>query len=93
MRDTHRWMLSFGKGSHIGVRPLASIPLETGGAAFRYIGFSTSWGFQGFFRIWGTDGATDSTTRTLNVPKPAGDVKGERAEIMVKGLKRRFKNY
>jgi hypothetical protein len=78
--------LSFGKGSHIGVRPLASIPLEAGDTPFRYIGFSTSWGFRGFFRVWGADGAIDQTTRTLSVPKPVlGRVSGEQAEITVKG--------
>lgn len=91
VRDhNNRWLLSFGKGSHIGVRPLASIPLEIGDTPFGFIGFSTSWGFQGFFRVWGTDGAVDQTTRTLNVPKPTGNVKGERAEITVKGNKITF---
>ncbi|XP_057381255.1 uncharacterized protein LOC130703811 [Daphnia carinata] len=84
--DQNRWLLSFGKGSHIGARPLASIPLEVDDTPFRYVGFSTSWGFQGFFRIWGTDGGLDQTTRTLNVPKPGvGYVNAERAEITVKG--------
>lgn len=86
MRDHHRWLLSFGKGSHIGVRPLASIPLEVDDTPFRYIGFSTSWGFQGFFRVWGADGAVDLTTRSLHIPKPDGETTEERAEIKIKGL-------
>ncbi|XP_046454359.1 C3 and PZP-like alpha-2-macroglobulin domain-containing protein 8 isoform X2 [Daphnia pulex] len=86
LADQNRWLLSFGKGSHIGVRPLASIPLEAGDTPFRYIGFSTSWGFRGFFRVWGADGAIDQTTRTLSVPKPVpGRVNEEQAEITVKG--------
>ncbi|XP_046455418.1 uncharacterized protein LOC124202939 [Daphnia pulex] len=70
----------------IGVRPLASIPLEAGDTPFRYIEFSTSWGFRGFFRVWVADGAIDQKTRTLCVPKPVpGLVSGEQAEITVKG--------
>jgi len=50
--DRKRWQLSVGKGSHIGVRTLISIPLDasTVDADFRFVGFSTGFGFPGFFR-------------------------------------------
>lgn len=51
---TTRSSLSIGKGSHIGLRTIISIPLEAGNdpqeGSFRFIGFSSGWGVQGFFR-------------------------------------------
>lgn len=50
--DRKRWQLSVGKGSHIGARTLISIPLDasTVDADFRFVGFSTGFGYPGFFR-------------------------------------------
>ena len=49
-KDRKHWQLSIGKGSHIGARLILSIPLDSEPVDFRFVGFSTGWGFQGFFR-------------------------------------------